>query len=236
MSLDLLYGLPGQTLEHWRLTLRQAMELKPEHISLYQLNIEPETVLARRAAAGEACAGDEEVCRQQYLLAHELLTSAGFRHYEISSYALPGKESRHNTLYWRNGHYLGLGAGAAGYLPAAGARAGAAAAEYPGLRYTNAADLTSYLAALEHGRLPAAEQEEITPALARGEELMLAFRISQGIEAGEFRRRRGLDLWQEYGPLLEKHLAAGWLKKEAGRFCPTLEGWLAYNYWVQEYL
>ncbi len=284
MSLDLIYGLPGQTLAHWRQTLEQALTFAPEHISLYQLNIEEETVLSRRAAAGEFCVADEETCRQQYLLAHELLTSAGFGHYEISNYALPGKESRHNSLYWRNGYYLGLGAGAAGYLPApaaeatdatevteatragsqtiapeagtctstrasvgvaasieasAGVGAGVGAATNQsgrGFRYTNTGDLASYLAAIEQGRLPLAEREEITPTLGRQEELMLAFRLKQGIDPSEFRQRWGLDLWQAYGPVLEKHLAAGWLQEEGGRLCPTIEGWLAYNYWVQEYL
>lgn len=255
MSLDLIYGLPGQSLDHWRQTLEQALAFLPEHISLYQLNIEEETVLARRAAAGEACLADEETCRRQYLLAHEILASAGFNHYEISNYALPGKESRHNSLYWRNGYYLGLGAGAAGYLPkeiaagagagagadagaGAGAGAGNSAVTAPGdmgFRYTNEADLASYLSAVEQGRLPLAEREIITPSLGRQEELMLAFRLQQGVEPGTFRQRWGLDLWQAYGSLLEKHLAAGWLQEAAGRLRPTIEGWLAYNYWVQDY-
>ncbi len=271
MSLDLIYGLPGQSLDHWRQTLEQALAFLPEHISLYQLNIEEETVLARRAAAGETCLADEETCRRQYLLAHEVLTRAGFSHYEISNYALPGKESRHNSLYWRNGYYLGLGAGAAGYLPAgamagtgagnskggearaaagegAGAGAGSAtdlilgagigtvrAQSSRGLRYTNEADLANYLSAVEQGRLPLAEKEAITPSLGRQEELMLAFRLQQGVEPEAFRQRWGLDLWQAYGPLLEQHLAAGWLQEAAGRLRPTIEGWLAYNYWVQDY-
>jgi oxygen-independent coproporphyrinogen-3 oxidase len=255
MNLDLIYGLPGQTLAHWRRTLEQALALQPEHIALYQLNIEPETVLARRAAAGEVCQAGEEACRRQYLLAHELLTAAGFNHYEISNFALTGKESRHNTLYWRNGYYVGLGAGAAGYLPAGGEDQGAGAGDgagtdtgaiadagvrpgtepaapppSQGIRYTNMADLASYLAAVEQERLPLAERETITPALGRREELMLAFRLRQGIEAAAFRRRWGLDLWQEYGSLLDKHLTAGWLQAEGGRLCPTVEGWLAYNY------
>ncbi|MDR1194239.1 MAG: coproporphyrinogen III oxidase family protein [Peptococcaceae bacterium] len=103
LNLDLIYGLPGQSPDHWKRTLLTALGLAPEHISLYQLSVEAGTVLGARAAAGEQCGAAEEVCRQQYLLAHQSLTDAGFVHYEISNYARPGSESRHNTLYWRNG-------------------------------------------------------------------------------------------------------------------------------------
>ncbi|MPN00944.1 hypothetical protein SDC9_148142 [bioreactor metagenome] len=95
--------------------------------------------------------------------------------------------------------------------------------------------MASYLATVEQGRLPLAEKEAITSSLGRQEELMLAFRLRQGVDPEAFGQRWSLDLWQAYGPLLEKHLSAGWLQEERGRLQPTIEGWLAYNYWVQDY-
>jgi oxygen-independent coproporphyrinogen-3 oxidase len=222
MNLDLLYGLPGQSADHWRRSLSEALAFQPEHISLYQLNIEPGTALARLAETGQTCTADEETCRSQYLLAHQILGEAGYLHYEISNYALPGRESRHNSRYWRNGYYLGLGAGAAGYLP--------------GFRYTNKAGLEEYLTDLGHGAAPVAEWEGIDEATAETEELMLAFRLREGVGKGHFRLRRGFDMREKYGRALEKHLAAGLLEEDEEAIRPTLEGWLQYNQWIQDFM
>ena len=222
MNLDLLYGLPEQSLEDWRVTLGEALACKPEHVSLYQLNIEDGTPLARMAAAGEPCEADEETCRRQYLLAHQVLSDAGYLHYEISNYALPGYESRHNTHYWRNGYYLGLGAGAAGYLP--------------GFRYTNKAGLEAYVADTDAGYLPVDGSEAIDSALAWAEELMLAFRMREGVRKERFRHRVGVDPQHNYAQILDKHLEAGLLEEDGEGVYPTLEGWLQYNNWVHAYM
>ena len=222
MSLDLLYGLPGQSPAHWEDTLREALAFKPEHISLYQLGIEAGTELARRRDAGRFDEADEEDCRTMYLLTHRILTDAGYLHYEISNFALPGYESRHNTHYWQNGFYLGLGAGAAGYLP--------------GFRYTNKADLEAYIADAEKGTLPVGEEDPIDARLAIAEELMLAFRLREGPDPAAFHSRHGFDFRHQYGHLLEEHLDAGLLEEEDGRIRPTVEGWLAYNSWITDYM
>ncbi|MCL2121666.1 MAG: radical SAM family heme chaperone HemW [Clostridiales bacterium] len=224
MNLDLLYGLPDQFMAHWERTLREALAYQPEHISLYQLNIEPGTRLAQLADAGQTCVADEENCRGQYLLAHRMLTDAGYDHYEISNYAKAGRESRHNLQCWRNGFYLGLGAGAAGYLPE------------PRLRYGNTGDLERYLADTEKGSKPVAEQERIDARLAMAEEMMLAFRLREGVDAGGFHARWGMELEEAFGDALQKHLAAGLLEKARESLQPTLEGWLTYNVWIPEYL
>jgi len=222
MSLDLMYGLPGQTVEDWRRTLLEALTYQPEHISLYQLSIEPGTVLAQKTGAGLIREAGEEICRAQYLLTHEVLTGAGYLHYEISNYAKPGYESRHNTMYWRNGCYIGLGAGASGYLP--------------GRRYTNKADLEAYLADLEAGRPPVAEVEQISPDLVLAEEMMLAFRLREGIAKERLSSQRQITLSQKYGQALDKYIAAGLLEDNDGRISPTVEGWLQYNSWIQDFL
>jgi oxygen-independent coproporphyrinogen-3 oxidase len=222
MNLDLMYGLPGQSLEHWRDTLAEALTYQPEHISLYQLNIEEGTPLARCSASGEECVADEDICCKQYEQAHEILEEAGYRHYEISNYAKPGFESHHNTLYWRNGCYLGLGAGAASHLP--------------GLRYTNNADLEAYCSDMEKGVSPIAEREEISVSLALKDEMMLAFRLKEGIRKKPFQERWGFALDQKYGSALEKHRVAGLLEEDEEHVFPTLQGWLQYNSWVQDFL
>jgi oxygen-independent coproporphyrinogen-3 oxidase len=221
MNLDLMYGLPDQSPEHWGETLITALSFQPEHISLYQLSIEDGTPLAALAACRQKCAADEEICRRQYLLAHEVLTDAGYRHYEISNYAKPGFESRHNTHYWRNGLYLGLGAGAAGHLP--------------GVRYTNKADLEEYLSVLEGGALPVAEWEETDGRTALAEEMMLAFRLREGVEKVPFQERHGMTVERKYGEALEKLLRAGLLIDDGERVYPSLEGWLSYNGWITDF-
>ena len=222
MSLDLLYGLPGQSPAHWEDTLREVLAFRPEHISLYQLSIEAGTELARRRDAGRFDEADEEDCRTMYLLTHGILTDAGYLHYEISNFALPGYESRHNTHYWQNGFYLGLGAGAAGYLP--------------GFRYTNKANLEAYIADAEKGMLPVGEKDPIDARLAIAEELMLAFRLREGPDPAAFHSRHGFDFRHQYGLPLEEHLAAGLLEEEGGRIRPTVEGWLTYNSWITDYM
>ncbi|MCL1848399.1 MAG: radical SAM family heme chaperone HemW [Clostridiales bacterium] len=222
MSLDLMYGLPDQTAGEWRRTLQEALACQPEHISLYQLNIEQGTVLARREEDGEQCTASEESYRAQYLLAHHVLTEAGYLHYEISNYAKPGYESRHNMLYWRNGQYLGLGAGASGYVC--------------GRRYTNKADLAAYQADLEAGTLPVEEEEAITPEIAMAEEMMLAFRLREGVDREDFKKRWGLRLEEQYESTLARCIRAKVLEDRDGRLSPTVEGWLTYNTWVQDFL
>lgn len=114
VNLDLIYGLPGQTLDDWSRSVEAALAFRPEHLSLYCLTIEPGTPLQRRLANGTITAPDGDVAADQYMLAGEALAVTGYGHYEISNWALPGRECRHNLTYWRNEPYLGLGAGAHG--------------------------------------------------------------------------------------------------------------------------
>ncbi|MCA9939348.1 MAG: radical SAM family heme chaperone HemW [Anaerolineales bacterium] len=120
LNLDLIYGLPGQTLASWRASLQAALALRPQHLSLYCLIIEPGTPMHRWLQTGRISPPDPDLAADQYELARQILAEAGFIHYEISNWALPGHECAHNLTYWRNQEYLGLGAGAHGY--AAGCR------------------------------------------------------------------------------------------------------------------
>jgi oxygen-independent coproporphyrinogen-3 oxidase len=114
ISLDLIYGLPGQDLQSWKRSVTAALELVPEHLSLYCLTIEPGTPMQRWLSAGRIAEPDGDVAAEQYEHAGEVLAQRGYQHYEISNWALPGYECRHNLTYWRNQAYLGLGAGAHG--------------------------------------------------------------------------------------------------------------------------
>ncbi len=125
INLDLIYGIPHQTLEHWRTTLREAIHLQPDHLSLYALTLEEHTPLAQRVARGEIPHPDDDLAADMYILAEEVLAEAGYIHYEISNWAGPisniqsqisNHKCQHNLTYWRNQPYLGFGAGAHSYF------------------------------------------------------------------------------------------------------------------------
>ena len=166
VNVDLMFSLPGQSTEQWRRTLERALELQPQHLSTYNLTYEEDTPFyARYGAAG----GDEETDVAMFTLADELLTSAGYRHYEISNYARPGCRSLHNLACWRGEDYCGLGPGACGTMQ--------------GLRYRNAEDTPAYIAALSADRLPPGEAEQLSPSVRRTELLGLMLRTDEGLPA-----------------------------------------------------
>ncbi|MBI4306139.1 MAG: radical SAM family heme chaperone HemW [Chloroflexi bacterium] len=118
VNLDLMFGLPDQSLAHWEDSLAGVMELAPDHVSLYALTLEPNTPLAAWVKAGKVADPDPDLAADMYEHAEDVMASAGFRHYEISNWARPGFESRHNLVYWTNGPYLGVGPGAHSHLRA----------------------------------------------------------------------------------------------------------------------
>lgn len=215
LSLDLMYGLQDQTLDHWRQTLQQALDLQPEHLSLYQLNIEPGTPMAERVARGDAHTVDEETARQQYLLAREVLLAAGYAHYEISNYAKPGKQSRHNTLYWKNQEYVGMGAGASGYINR--------------VRYTNHKDLTLYTRMIKRNRVPRAFEETIDGELQKKETILLGLRLTEGVDKKAYQQCFGRTLEEDFGAVIRKHEAQGLMENREDTLRLTLEGLLLSN-------
>jgi oxygen-independent coproporphyrinogen-3 oxidase len=138
VGLDLMYGLPGQSLGEWRASLQAALALQADHISCYALTVEDGTPLARRVDRGDVAAPDPDAAASMYELAEDTLAAAGFRHYELSNWARPRHESRHNLVYWTGGDYLGIGAGAHGFLD--------------GERYENVAHPRAYVERLCGGR------------------------------------------------------------------------------------
>ncbi len=237
VNLDLIYGLPGQPLVAWRRTLTEAIALRPEHLSLYALTLEDGTPLAADVARGHLPAPDPDLAADMYLWAGEALAAAGYRQYEISNWALPGRRCRHNLVYWRNEPYLGLGAGAHSCLggfrfssvrdPRDYIRRVAAAGDGP-----PAGGVGSLLARLGH--LEAAV--DVTPARAMAESAILGLRLTEGVSLAAFRRRFGVELLSLYGPAVADLSALGLLERANGRLRLTARGRLLGNEAFERFL
>ncbi|MEK6260421.1 MAG: radical SAM family heme chaperone HemW, partial [Planctomycetota bacterium] len=200
VSLDLIFGVPGQSLDDWRATLRRAISLGPAHVSTYGLTWEQGTAFWSRRARGELRTIDEELERDQYAMAMDELTTAGFEHYEISNFARPGFRCRHNEVYWAGDEYWAFGPGAARYLN--------------GRRETNLRSVLGWLAKLERGESPVAEAEELEPAHRARELLFLGLRRTEGIRREDFQRRTGFTLEAIAAPAILANLERGWLVDE----------------------
>jgi oxygen-independent coproporphyrinogen-3 oxidase len=195
VSLDLIFGVPGQSEESWAATLDAAVALQPEHVSAYGLTIEEGTPYATWFARDPSAFPDDTREARQYALAIDRLRTAGFEQYEISNWAKPGYRSQHNAIYWANEPYSGLGVGAASYLG--------------GARSTHTRDLEEYcVAALAGGPVPG-ESERLEGAAQAGEAIMLALRTAEGVESARFRERYGFDVHERYRGVVGDLVAAG---------------------------
>ena len=181
ISIDLIFGLPQLSLDQWKNTLDKALNISsrgtlPQHVSSYQLSVEPGSMLARLAEKGVWSEASDEVCQEQYSALCEALASAGYHHYEISNFALPGYEAVHNSAYWRHVPYVGLGPGAHGFSP------------LDASRQWNADDLQAYLDAYRNGDFSAIrEGETLTREQLVLEHIMLGLRTSAGRPADYLR-------------------------------------------------
>jgi oxygen-independent coproporphyrinogen-3 oxidase len=198
VSLDLLFAIPGQGLATFESDLREAVALGTDHVSAYALLYEHGTAMERRRDAGLVEREDEDVELTMMRRAREVLGAAGFRRYEVSNFARPGRECLHNVNYWTNGEYLGLGASAASYLG--------------GERRTNVASWRDYETASLAERDPVAFRERLAPAAAMGEEVMLRLRRAEGMSLAALTRRWGIDAARRYAPLVRRFAAAGLLE------------------------
>ena len=167
ITVDLIYGLPGQSEESWRDTLRQAAALPVTHLSAYALTVEPGTILERQIGQGRVPAVDDEAAVAHYRILLEWAAAQGFGQYEVSNFARPGHRSRHNSRYWNRTPYLGVGAAAHSFD-----------GEY---RRWNVADTAQYCSLLETGHVPH-EEEQLTLRDAHNEYLMTALRTVEGID------------------------------------------------------
>jgi oxygen-independent coproporphyrinogen III oxidase len=175
INLDFMFGLPGQTMRHWQETLDQALALHPEHFSLYSLIIEEGTPFYTWTHEGRIAPADEDLCADMYEYADERLQTEGYENYEISNWALPGHQSRHNLTYWQNLPYLGMGAGAHSC--------------FGGRRFSNILDPQKYINLLEKQQRPEAESETIDRVQEMSETAFLALRTAQGLHLPAFEER-----------------------------------------------
>lgn len=191
INVDLMSGLPGQDIHSWRNTLRKVMMLKPEHISAYSLIVEEGTPFYELYGAGQKGLPDEETDREMYHLTKEMMESQGYSRYEISNYARPGFECRHNSGYWTGVDYLGLGLGASSYTH--------------GFRYHNTADFNEYLGMnLREAGAASQDIQELTHEEKMEEFMFLGLRMMKGVSGSEFLGRFGQNMWNVYGDVLGK--------------------------------
>lgn len=188
ISIDLIFGLPQLSMDQWRQTLDKALDISsrgnlPQHVSSYQLSVEPGSMLARLLEKGVWTEASEDVCRMQYSVLCETLSGAGYHHYEISNFALPGYEAVHNSAYWRHIPYVGLGPGAHSFASGRGHSPDAVAC-----RQWNSPDLNAYLEAFRQGNFSAVrEGEALSPDQLTLEHVMLGLRTSAGLPADYLR-------------------------------------------------
>lgn len=200
INLDFMFGLPGQAMRHWQETLDQALALHPEHFSLYSLIIEEGTLFYTWTDEGRIAPADEDLCADMYEYADERLQREGYENYEISNWALPGHQSRHNLTYWQNLPYLGMGAGAHSC--------------FGGRRFSNILDPQEYITLLEKQQRPEAGSETIDRVQEMSETAFLALRTAQGLHLQAFEERFGEPFANFAGDRLRIVEEAGLLEQE----------------------
>ncbi len=211
MGLDLIFGVPGQTLESWLDTLRQAVAFSPEHLSCYQLTVEAKTPLGARHQAGEFCIPGEASQHEFFRKTADFLENAGYIHYEVSNFARGlAYASRHNQKYWDHSPYLGLGPAAHSFQS--------------NQRWWNHRSLGPYFTAINAGNVPVEEMEILTMEQLRLEALALCFRTKKGISLEDLKRQYDYDLLAEKGGILAKLSEEGLISIRDGCLSPTPAG------------
>jgi oxygen-independent coproporphyrinogen-3 oxidase len=211
VSLDLIYGLPDQSLEDWRADLEQAIAMKPHHLSCYQLTVHEKTVFGRRKDRGKLQEISEERQAELFELAHRFLLDAGYEGYEVSNFAsAPEHRSRHNRKYWNHTPYLGLG-------PSAHSFDGSS-------RWWNARRVGAWETELDGGHRPVEERELLTREALALEAVMLGLRTRDGLDLRRLVERYGLDLMRSNEKLIKSWVQEGLLEESDHRLRPTIRG------------
>lgn len=216
ISLDLMFGLPGQTLSHWQETMEAALSLFPKHLSCYGLIPEEGTPLKADLDAGRLLLPSEDEERAMYDATLSTLSQHGFQQYEISNFALPGYDCQHNLGYWRQIPYLGLGASASSMLISSPTPA------YT--RIANPATLQGYMDMVHDRQWEKREATHISPEEARFETMMLGLRTTEGVSEADFQQMHGLTLDECYGARLRSLAQRGLLRQSHGNWCLTRYG------------
>jgi len=210
-SLDLIFGVPGSTLDDWRADLEATLDLAPSHLSCYGLVYEKGTSLWKQRERGDVAPVCEETERLMYEHVMDRLEASGLSLYEISNYARPGHESRHNLVYWANDAYYGLGLGAARYAE--------------GERSVNTREMSAYLRRIEAGESATGPHERLEPEERARETAMLMLRRTiVGVDRDDFQTRTGFDLDALIGPVIARFVGEGLLEDDGSRIRLTREG------------
>lgn len=196
ISIDLIYALPGQTMDQVKENVAKAIDLDIPHMSLYSLILENQTVFMNRMRRGKLPLPKEELEAEMFEYIIQELERAGFEHYEISNFSKPGFESRHNLMYWDNAEYYGLGAGASGYVN--------------GVRYKNHGPIRHYMQAVEEGNARV-QEEHLTQTEMMEEEMFLGLRKKTGVSKKRFEEKFSVNFDQQYGPVVEELTQQGLL-------------------------
>ncbi len=220
ISMDLIFGWPGHSPEAWRQDLETILgwpEGGPDHLSLYSLIVEPGTPLADGVSRGIVTVPDDDAAADLYELAIDVLARAGWTHYEIANWARqPALASAHNTIYWRNGEYAGLGAGAHGRIG--------------GVRKMNHLLPMTYIKAVESGSQAESNRESLETATAMGETMMLGLRLlEEGVDDEAFLARHGRSLTETFGETIDELTAIGMLERRPGNVRLTYRGMMLAN-------
>ncbi|MBR8828635.1 MAG: coproporphyrinogen III oxidase [Gomphosphaeria aponina SAG 52.96 = DSM 107014] len=195
-SLDLISGLPNQSLEQWQFSLESAIKIAPNHISCYDLVIEPVTAFGRKYQPGEKPLPTDELTAQMYKMAQNLLTAVGYQHYEISNYAQPGYQCGHNRVYWENKPYYGFGMGAASYVFSQ--------------RFTRPRTRGKYYAWVEAGCVIDAPKDTVNDKIL--DTLMLGLRLAEGLNLSHLTQQFGAETVQEIITCLQPYFSQGWVE------------------------
>ena len=192
ISIDLIFAIPGSTLRSWQQNLKKTIETDVTHISAYSLTYEKNTPLEKTKSAGKIKTVTEELDRKMYETAIKSLADAGFEHYEISNFAKPGFECKHNLTYWKNDFYIGIGPAASSYIP--------------DWRTENISDIAGYIEGIENNKNIIAEQIKISPVEKASQAAVLGLRLIKGINLTEYKQNTGYDIFELFRDSIEKNL------------------------------
>jgi len=203
INVDLIFGLPAQTLENWIETIANVTQLKPEHISCYSLKIEENTVFGDMLKKGELLPATDELDRDMYSMTIVRLAENGYKHYEISNFAKDGYECKHNLIYWEAEPYIGIGAGAHSY--------------FNDERYNNAYDINDYAHSIMEQGITRENIQEISKKESMSEYIILGLRLVDGISIKDFKLRYDMDIFNVFGEQIRKLIKKQLLELEGDR-------------------
>ena len=217
-GIDLIHSIEGESLQDWEDDLKEAVSLHPEHISAYNLTIEEGTPFHHSQEKGLLYLPQEEEQTEMLLTTIEILCSAGYEHYEVSNYAMPGFRSQHNQIYWNGGDYLGIGVSAHSYI-----RKGW------GIRRANSSNLTEYLNLINNKGTAVVDEEILSKEKAMGEAVFLGLRMMEGIVLNDFESRFGTGIETAFTNAVEELRTEGFLIYDKDNLKLTRKGLLFYN-------